>query len=110
MSPAPNQVWTWDITKLALSQKGVYLSLYAIVDLFSRFVLAWMLSRKENSALSQQLMCEAMARHPHATDARTIHQDRGAPMIARNFLEVISDLGGDRQSQPPESEQRQPIQ
>lgn len=90
---APNQVWTWDITKLALTQKGVYLSLCVIIDLFSRYALAWMLSRKENSALSHQLMREAMGRYPHAATALTIHQDRGSPMIARNFLEVISDLG-----------------
>lgn len=93
VATAPNQVWTWDITKLTLTQKGVYLSLYVIIDLFSRYALAWMLSRKENSALSHQLMREAMERYPHAANARTIHQDRGSPMIARNFLEVISDLG-----------------
>lgn len=89
----PNQVWTWDITKLALKPRGVYLSLYVIIDLFSRFVLAWMLSRKENSALSQQLMREAMTRYPHAAQSRVIHQDRGSPMIARGYLDVLGEMG-----------------
>jgi len=48
---APNEVWTWDITKLATVRRGVYLSLYVVMDLFSRFVVAWMVSRKENLSL-----------------------------------------------------------
>lgn len=88
-----NEVWTWDITKLPLLQRGVYLCLYVVIDLFSRFVLAWMLSRKENSALSQQLMNEAMARYPEAAKFLTIHQDRGSPMIAHGYLDLLSELG-----------------
>ncbi|MFK7958372.1 MAG: DDE-type integrase/transposase/recombinase, partial [Lysobacterales bacterium] len=60
---APNQVWTWDISKLALVTRGVYLSLYALTDLFSRYTVAWMVSLKENSALAQQLMNEAGVRY-----------------------------------------------
>ena len=89
----PNQVWTWDITKLPLQQRGVYLCLYVVMDLFSRYVLAWMLSRKENSALSQHLMREAIARYPSAANALTIHQDRGSPMIAHGYLDLLSELG-----------------
>ena len=51
MAKAPHDVWTWDITKLPLVRRGIYLSLYVVLDLFSRFVVAWMVSRKENSAL-----------------------------------------------------------
>ena len=58
---APNRVWTWDISKLALVTQGVYLSLYAVTDLFSRYTVAWMVSLKENSALAMQLMEEASA-------------------------------------------------
>jgi len=89
----PNQVWTWDITKLPLQQRGLYLCLYVVLDLFSRFVLAWMLSRKENSALSQQLMREALARYPLAAKSLTIHQDRGSPMIAHGYLDLLGELG-----------------
>lgn len=90
---APNQVWTWDITKLPLVKKGEYLCLYVVIDLFSRFVLAWMLSRKENSALSRQLMREAAARYAVAAGELTVHQDRGSPMIARAYLDLMAELG-----------------
>ncbi|MCF6263862.1 MAG: hypothetical protein L3J24_09795 [Xanthomonadales bacterium] len=53
LARAPNDVWTWDITKLPLFRRGIYLSLYVVLDLFSHFVVAWMISRKENSALSK---------------------------------------------------------
>ena len=78
----PHDVWTWDISKLATIQRGVYLSLYVVLDLFSRFVVAWMISRKENSALAQQLMQEAMTRYGIVDDQLTIHQDRGAPIVS----------------------------
>jgi putative transposase len=63
LATAPHDVWAWDITKLPLVRRGVYLSLYVVLDLYSRFVVAWMVSRKENSALASQLMAEATARY-----------------------------------------------
>ncbi|MGL6123457.1 MAG: DDE-type integrase/transposase/recombinase, partial [Shewanella sp.] len=60
---APLQVWTWDITKLPTKKRGEYLSLYIVMDLFSRYIVAWMLSRKENSALSSHLIQEAYERY-----------------------------------------------
>jgi len=82
----PNEVWTWDITKLALTRKGVYLSLYAVTDLFSRFIVAWMVSIKENSALAMQLMNEAVIRYSIKPSQLTLHQDRGSPMTANGYL------------------------
>jgi putative transposase len=88
----PNEVWTWDISKLPLVRRGVYLSLYVVLDLFSRFVVAWMVSRKENSALATQLMEEAAARYGIGADQLTLHQDRGSPMIAHGYLDVMKEL------------------
>jgi len=90
---APNEVWTWDITKLATVRRGVYLSLYVVMDLFSRLVVAWMVSRKENSALAQQLMTEALERYAIAPGQITVHQDRGAPMTAHAYLDLMGELG-----------------
>jgi putative transposase len=90
---APNQVYTWDITKLASQGRVRYLSLYVVMDLFSRFVVAWMVSVKENSALATQLMEEATARYTIASMQLTIHQDRGAPMIAHRYLDMMAELG-----------------
>ncbi len=93
LARAPNEVWTWDITKLATVQRGEYLSLYVVLDLYSRYALAWMISRKENSALAQQLMTEAIARYDIALSSLTIHQDRGSPMIARGYLDLMAEFG-----------------
>lgn len=89
----PNEVWTWDCSKLPTRVRGVYLTLYVVLDLFSRFVLAWMVSRKENSALAQQLMAEATAKYRIDEGQLTIHQDRGAPMIANRYLDLMSEMG-----------------
>ena len=66
----PNEVWTWDCTKLPTRARGVYLTLYVVLDLFSRFVLAWMVSRIENTPNPRGLNAEranaAAARHTHA--------------------------------------------
>jgi len=92
LAQAPNEVWTWDITKLPLARRGVYLSLYVVLDLYSRFVVAWMISLKENSALSTQLMAEAVARYRIQPKQLTLHQDRGSPMIAHGYLDQMKAL------------------
>ena len=89
---APNQVWTWDISKLSVVTRGVYLSLYAVTDLFSRFAVAWMISQKENSALAMQLMNEAVARYRIEPGQLTLHQDRGSPMTANGYLGDMKSL------------------
>lgn len=63
------------------------------LDLDSRYALVWMVSRKENSALAAQLMQEAIARYAVAFTPLTLHQDRGAPMIARGFLDLMAEFG-----------------
>lgn len=88
----PHEVWTWDIAKLATQRRGEYLSLYVVMDLFSRFIVAWMLSRKENSALSSQLIQEATQRYDIKQNSLTLHQDRGSPMTAHCYLDLLSEL------------------
>ena len=89
----PNEVWTWDITKLATTRRGNYLNLYVVMDLFSRYVVAWMVSRKENSHLAQQLIDESLTRYGLHHQRVTLHQDRGSPMIAKSFLDLMADFG-----------------
>ena len=86
-----NEVWTWDITKLPTERSGEYLSLYVVMDLYSRFIVAWMLSKKENSALAQQLIHEAHVKYQISTPL-TLHQDRGAPMTAHAYLDLLGEL------------------
>lgn len=98
---APNQVWSWDISKLATLERGVFLNLYVILDLFSRFVVAWMVARRENSALAKQLFAEAISRYGIAPGELIVHQDRGAPMTSHGFAELLSMLGVDRSYSRP---------
>jgi putative transposase len=90
---APNTVWTWDITKLPTFTTGVYLNLYVILDLYSRYVVGWMVSSKENSGLARRLFAETLRHHRVAADQLTVHQDRGAPMTAHTFRELLTGLG-----------------
>jgi len=92
VATAPNDVWTWDCSKLRTIRPSVYLTLYVVLDLFSRYVLAWMISAKENAALAEQLMTEASSRYRIAPGQLTIHQDRGAPMTAHRFIDQMLEL------------------
>lgn len=92
LAKAPHDVWTWELTKLPLIRRGIYLSLYVVLDLFSRFVVAWMVSLKENSALSKQLIDEATSRYRIEPGQLTLHQDRGSPMIAHGYLDLMREL------------------
>lgn len=101
VATAPNQVWTWDISKLATFVSGVFLNLYVILDLFSRYVVAWMIAERENSALAKQLFSEAISRYGIEPGELLVHQDRGAPMTAHGFAELLSVLGVDRSYSRP---------
>ena len=92
---APNQVWTWDITKLPTIVTGVFLCLYVILDLYSRYVVGWMVSRKENAGLARHLFKQTLTRHGIAPDTLIVHQDRGAPMTAHSFRELLESMGVD---------------
>ncbi|KAB7619486.1 IS3 family transposase [Alkalilimnicola sp. S0819] len=90
---APNEAWSWDITKLPTIQRGVYLNLYQVLDLFSRYPVAWMISRKENAALARHLFDQALSAHHIQPGTLVIHQDRGAPMIAHSYRDFLDAFG-----------------
>ena len=73
----------------------VLLSLYVVLDLYSRCVVAWMVAGRENSALAKQLLAEAITRHGIEPGGLRVHQDRGAPMTAHGFLDLLAQLGVD---------------
>jgi putative transposase len=98
---APNQVWSWDISKLATYVPGVFLNLYLVLDLFSRFPVAWMIAEHENSALAKQLFAEAITRYRLPPGSITVHNDRGAPMTSLGFIELLAQLGVERSLSRP---------
>lgn len=97
---APNQVWTWDITKLATLQKGVFLHAYVIIDLFSRFVVGWMVASRECKHLATQLFAESVARHG-IEPGLTVHSDRGSAMKSDTLAQLFGTLGVERSLSRP---------
>lgn len=90
---APNQVWTWDITKLRSILPGVVFSLYVIIDLFSRMVVGWLLAECESAAHAERLFADTIARHGIAPGALTVHADRGSPMRSDDLAQLFGVLG-----------------
>jgi putative transposase len=101
IAEAPNQVWSWDISNLATYERGVFLNLYVVLDLFSRYVVAWMVAAHENSALAQQLFREAIERYAIDPGTLVVHQDRGAPMTSHGFAGLLTALGVERSYSRP---------
>jgi transposase InsO family protein len=97
---APNQVWTWDITKLATVQVGIFLHAYVIIDLFSRYVVGWMVAAKECKHLAAQLFAEAIARHG-IEPGLTVHSDRGSAMKSDTLAQLLASLGASRSFSRP---------
>jgi putative transposase len=97
---APNQIWTWDITKLATTQKGVFLMAYVIIDLFSRYVVGWMLAPKECKHLAAQLFAETIARHGIEPGLQ-VHMDRGSAMKSDTLAQLLASLGASRSFSRP---------
>ena len=93
LATSPNQVWSWDISKLRGPSKGIYYCLYVIVDIFSRYVVAWMIAEVETAELAEQLIAEACARQGVQRAQLTIHADNGSPMVAKSVATLLADLG-----------------
>ena len=93
LATAPNQVWSWDVTKLRGPRKGEYYCLYLVLDLFSRYVVGWMIAPTENGVLAGELIDEACINQGIAEGTLTLHNDRGSPMKARSFAVTLAELG-----------------
>lgn len=87
-----NEVWTWDISKLATYTPGVFFNLYLVLDLWSRYPVAWMIAERENSALAKQLISTAINRHEVPPGTLTLHNDRGSPMTSNGFVKLLEEL------------------
>jgi len=98
---APNQVWTWDITKLRGRLPGVVYCLYVVLDLFSRMTVGWLLAERESAVLAEQLFAEAVARHGVEPGALTVHADRGAAMRSEGLAQLLGSLGVERSFSRP---------
>jgi putative transposase len=93
VASAPNQVWSWDTTKLPGPTKGTYFTLYIILDIFSRYIVGWQVTKSESAAVAQQLIEACCKRQAVPPGQLTIHADRGSPMVAKSTAQLYVDLG-----------------
>ena len=93
LAEGPNQVWSWDITKLMGPAKWSYFYLYVIIDIFSRRIVAWCIADAESAALFKPLFDDAVIKHNVAPGQLTLHADRGGPMKAKATALMLADLG-----------------
>jgi len=93
LAEAPNQIWSWDITKLRGPVKWTYFYLYVIMDIFSRYVVGWMVAHRESAALAKRLLAATCSKQGITSDQLTIHADRGPSMRSKSVALLLSDLG-----------------
>ena len=93
MASTPNQVWSWDITKLHGPVKWTYYYLYVILDIFSRYVTGWMVATAESAALAEKLISETCAKQQISAGQLAIHADRGSSMTSKPVAFLLADLG-----------------
>jgi putative transposase len=93
LATRPNEVWSWDITRLLGPAKWTYFYLYVILDIFSRYVVGWMIAPHESAALAERLIAETCAKHGIAPGQLTLHADRGGAMRSKPVALLLADLG-----------------
>jgi putative transposase len=89
----PLVVWSWDITKLKGPKNGEYYDLYVVLDIFSRYVVAWLVAPSESGELAKELIADAVARHQVPPGQLTVHADRGSSMTSNPVVELLAFLG-----------------
>jgi putative transposase len=93
VAEGPNCVWSWDITKLHGPAKWTYFHLYVILDIYSRYVVGWLLAESESAALAEKLLADSIAKHGIDRDQLTIHADYGSSMASKPVAFLLADLG-----------------
>jgi putative transposase len=93
LATRPNELWSWDITKLLGPTKWTYYSLYVLLDVFSRYVVGWLLAQRESAELAEKLIAQSCERQRIAPGQLTVHADRGAAMTSKSVALLLADLG-----------------
>ena len=93
LATAPNEVWSWDITKLLGPAKWTYYYLYVILDVYSRYVVGWMVAYREQAVLAERLIAETAVKQHITPGKLTLHADRGTSMTSKPVAFLLADLG-----------------
>jgi putative transposase len=109
LATAPNQVWSWDITYLRGEATWIHYPLYTVLDIFSRYVVGWMLAEVESSELAKQLIAETARKHGIQPDQLTLHADNGSPMKGKPLSQLLVDLAITRSHSRPHTSDDNPF-
>ena len=109
LATGPNQVWSWDITKLKGPKKWSYFYLYVILDIFSRTVVGWCIAEKENALLAEALIQETLLREGIVPGTLTLHADRGSAMTSTTVAELLVELGVEKSHSRPHTSDDNPF-
>ena len=93
LATAPNQVWSWDITKLKGAVTWSYYHLYVVLDIFSRYVVGWLIAERDSAGLAARLIAESCDKHGVLPGQLTLHADRGTAMTAKTTAQLMASLG-----------------
>jgi putative transposase len=105
----PNSVWSWDITKLRGPAKWSYYYLYVILDIFSRYVVGWMVASRESKVLAERLIAQTLAAQHITADQLTLHADRGSSMSSKPVALLLADLGVTKSHSRPHTSNDNPF-
>jgi putative transposase len=97
----PNELWSWDVSKLRGPGKWDWFFLYWILDVYSRYAVGWCVTQRETAAISERLITDTIATHGVDATALTIHADRGAQQTAKPVAQLYADLGITRSHSRP---------
>jgi putative transposase len=109
LATKPNEIYSWDITKLLGPQKWTYYYLYVILDIYSRYVPGWMLAHADNGTLAEALLADTVAKQNITPGQLTIHADRGSPMVAKPVAFLLADLGVTKSHSRPHTSNDNPF-
>ena len=93
VATGPNEVWSWDITKLAGPHKWTWYQLYVILDVYSRYAINWLVATRESDRLAEQLIADAIHQHKVPDGQLSLHADRGSSMTSKTVSQLLADLG-----------------
>jgi len=93
LATAPNQVWSWDLTKLRAREKWSYYHLYVLLDIYSRYAVGWMLAHHESGEFASQLVKDACEKQGIDRGQLIIHADRGSAPTSKTLAQMFADLG-----------------
>ena len=109
LATAPNQCWSWDITKLLGPAKWTYYYLYVIIDIYSRYVPGWLLAPREDARLAEKLLADTITKQNIGHGQLTVHADRGSSMASKPVAFLLADLGVTKSHSRPHTSNDNPF-